>query len=294
MRKTKKWLGIALALLAVIIASGLYLASTSIPVLEPKGPIADQEFRLLILISFAMLIVVVPVFILLAYIVWRYRESNTKITRYEPDWEHSRWLEGLWWAIPTVLIVIVSVITWNASYALNPYQPLKSNKAALNIQVVSLDWKWLFIYPDQHIASVNSFVFPVKTPVHFYLTSDAPMNSFWLPQLSGQIYTMAGMQTQLYLSADTLGTFYGRSANISGAGFADMQFSAISVSSAQFDNWIKQSSQNSPKLDMAVYSVLRVPSTSVPIKSYSRVENNLFDSIMQQYMAPSSMGMMQI
>lgn len=288
MHKTKKSLGVVLLLLAVIVIAVLYLSRTTIPVLQPRGPIADQEFRLLVLITAAMLVVVVPVFILLAYVIWRYREDSPKPGRYLPDWEHSRWLEGLWWAIPTVLIVIVSVITWNATYALNPYRPIETNKVALNIEVISLDWRWLFIYPNQHIASVNLVEFPLKTPVHFYLTSDAPMNSFWLPQLSGQIYAMAGMQTQLYLSSDVKGTFIGRSANISGTGFASMQFSAKSVSQSSFNTWAKQIRAHSPTLSMAAYMKLAQPGTNVPTSSYSNPVSGLFNSVISSFMMPAS------
>ncbi|MGH7234488.1 MAG: COX aromatic rich motif-containing protein [Candidatus Saccharimonadales bacterium] len=284
MSKKIKRLGVSLILLVVLIISGLYLSRVNIPVLEPKGPVADKEFRLLLLITGLMLLVVIPVFLLLAYVVWRYREDNPRRARYEPEWEHSRWLEGLWWAIPTVLITIVSVITWNATYSLNPYLALNSNKAAIPIQVISLDWKWLFIYPDQHIASVNSFELPQKTPIHFYLTSDAPMNSFWLPQLSGQIFTMAGMQTQLYLSSDVLGTFYGRSANISGVGFASMQFSARSVSQDSFNSWVDQVKQRSPTLGLTAYKSLRQPSVSIPSSTYAYPASELFNRVMASYM----------
>ncbi len=274
-------------LAALVSAAGVYLSRVNIPLLEPKGPIADKEFRLLLIITGAMLVVVIPVFLLLAYVVWRYREDNPKHGQYVPDWDHSRWLEGLWWVIPTILILIVSIITWNASYALNPYRPILTNKKALVVQAVSLDWKWLFIYPAQHIASLNLVEFPLKTPVHFYLTSDAPMNSFWLPQLSGQIYTMAGMQTQLYLASDIIGNFTGRSANLSGVGFAGMQFSARSVSVASFASWVNQIRHHSPRLSLSVYRSLEKPSTYVPFKEYSNPAKGLFNDIIAKYMTPN-------
>lgn len=293
MSKTKKRIGLVIAILVIVIGvAWLYLSRVNIPVLEPRGPVADKEFRLLLLISGSMLIVAVPVFILLAYVVWRYREDNPKHGKYEPDWEHSRWLEGLWWAIPSFLITIFSVITWHATYSLNPYLPLASKTPALKIQVVALDWKWLFIYPDQHIATVNYFEFPNHTPVHFYLTSDAPMNSFWLPQLSGQIFAMAGMQTQLYLASDVKGTYIGRSANISGAGFADMQFKAISVNSSSFVRWVSRVKNSSPALSTMAYASLAKPSSSYPSANYSNPAQNLFELIMAQYMQPMNGGSM--
>ncbi len=292
MSKTKKRLGIVSFLVfAVLITAGVYLSHVNIPVLQPRGPIADKEFKLLVLIVSSMLIVAVPVFLLLAYVVWRYREDNPKRGKYEPDWEHSRWLEGLWWAIPAILITIVSVITWNASYALNPYLPLKSSNKAITIQVVSLNWKWLFIYPNQKIATINYFELPVNTPIHFYLTSDAPMNSFWLPQLSGQIFTMAGMQTQLYLAADSMGTYYGSSANISGVGFANMHFNAISVSSTSFKAWALSVKDKSPNLSMNEYMMLRQPSSIVKNVNYSYPVTCLFNTIINSYMMPVANGM---
>ena len=287
MRKTKIWLGVGLALVAIVVITAVYLSGVNIPVLEPKGPIADQEFRLLLLVTGAMLIVVIPVFILLGYIVWHYREDNPKRGKYMPNWEHSRWLEGLWWFIPTVLIAIVSVITWRATYQLNPYRPIATNVKALKVQVIALDWKWLFIYPSLNIASVNMMEFPLKVPLHLYLTSDAPMNSFWLPQLSGQIFAMAGMQTQLYLSADQVGTYYGRSANISGAGFASMQFSAKSVSQASFQSWVKSVRKYAPKLDLATYNQLRAP-FSDKVHYYSLTNLCLFNAVINSYMAPAN------
>ncbi len=277
---------IFLVLISFITVAGIYLSRVNIPVLEPKGPVADKEFRLLVGITAIMLIVAVPVFLLLAYVVWRYREDNPKRGQYVPDWEHSRWLEGLWWVIPTILILIVSVISWNASYALNPYRPILTSKKALVIQAVSLDWKWLFIYPDQHIASVNLVEFPLKTPVHFYLTSDAPMNSFWLPQLSGQIYTMAGMQTQLYLASDVIGNFTGRSANLSGAGFAGMQFIAKSVKKGTFDSWVERVKTHSLELSLSAYRKLERPSSYMPVTYYANPAKGLFGDIIAKYMVP--------
>ncbi len=291
MNKAKKRLGLAVFIVIFLGAWGIYLSHVSIPVLQPKGPVADKEFRLFLLILGLLCAVAIPVFILLAYTVWRYREDNPKRGSYVPEWEHSRWLEGTWWAIPAILIAIVSVITWNATYALNPYKPLDPHRSALTIQVVSMDWKWLFIYPKQHIASVNLVEFPLHEQVHFYLTSDAPMNSFWVPQLSGQIYTMAGMQTQLYMAADVVGNFVGRSANISGVGFASMQFTAKSVSNQEFNSWVNKVRTQSPKLSILAYRQLERPSSYVPPHYYSYPAKNLFGLIIDKYMLPAAHGM---
>ena len=290
MNKAKKRLGLAVFILIFVVAWGIYLSRVSIPVLQPKGPVADKEFRLFLLILGLLCTVAIPVFMLLAYTVWRYRDDNPRRGSYVPEWEHSRWLEATWWAIPAVLIAIVSVITWNATYALNPYKPLNPNRPALTIQVVSMDWKWLFIYPKQHIASVNLVEFPRHEQVHFYLTSDAPMNSFWVPQLSGQIYTMAGMQTQLYMSADVVGNFVGRSANISGVGFASMQFSAKSVTSKEFNSWVEKVRTHSPRLSILAYTQLERPSSYVPPHYYSYPAKHLFGLIIDKYMLPAAHG----
>ena len=271
-------------------AAVIYLSKVSIPVLQPRGPIADKEFRLMVFITAIMLIVVIPVFILLGYVVWRYREDNPKRGRYVPEWQHSRWLEALWWLIPSALILVVSVITWFASYSLNPYKPIASKSKPLVVQAVAMDWKWLFIYPAQHMASVNLVEFPASVPVHFYITADAPMNSFWLPQLSGQIYAMAGMQTQLYIMADHFGYFVGRSANLSGVGFASMQFGAKSVSETSFLSWVRNVRKHSPKLDVAAYNKLNRPSSYVPVKYYSNPSNGLFGYVIAKYMVPSARG----
>lgn len=287
MSKAKKILGIGLIILAVLIVSGVYLSSVNIPILEPEGPIADKEFRLLLLVTGIMLIVVIPVFVLLAYIVYRYKDTNKKAAPYSPDWDHSRVLEAIWWLIPTTLIVILSVITWRATYALNPFKPIPSNNKTVVIQVIAMNWKWLFIYPQYGVASVNQIAFPINTPVHFYITSDAPMNSLWIPQLSGQIYSMAGMRTQLYIMANKLGDYKGRSANISGIGFASMVFNAKATTDAGFNSWVKHASA-SPVLNQAAYLQLDKPSSYVPVHYYSHPLHNLFGAVIMSYMMPKS------
>lgn len=290
MSRSKKILGVGLLIIAVLLISGEYLSRVSIPVLEPKGPIADKEFRLMIVVTLIMLIVVVPVFVLLAYILVRYNENNKKPTKYSPDWDHSRIIEGIWWLVPSLIIGVLAVITWKSTYALNPYNPIPSPNKTITIDVVSLDWKWLFIYPKQSIASVDKLVFPVKTPVHFYLTSDAPMNSFWLPQLSGQIYTMAGMQTQLYIMADVRGDFIGRSANISGIGFSGMVFHALATSKQDFSSWVTKTKLTSPSLTISAYDNLSKPSLSYRYSLYSNPAPNLFNDIINKYMNPADKG----
>ena len=174
------------------------------------------------------LVVVIPVFAMTIYIVWRYRESNQK-AKYSPDWDHNSKVETIWWLIPTLLIVVLSVVTWNSSHSLDPFKPIKSSVKPLRVQVIALQWKWLFIYPEQGVASTNILELPVDRPINFEVTADAPMNSFWIPQLGGQIYAMAGMSTQLHLMASEAGTYAGASANLSGKGFAKMKFDTKAV-----------------------------------------------------------------
>jgi len=287
MSKVKKRWIIGIFILALLVISGIYLSKVNIPVLEPKGPIADQEFRLLLEVTGLMLIVVVPVFILLGYIVYRYNDKNKKKRPYSPNWDHNLLIEGIWWFIPTALIVVLAIITWRATYALNPYKPIASNNKPIVIQVVSMDWKWLFIYPQYNIASVNKIVFPINTPVHFYITSNAPMNSLWIPQLSGQIYAMAGMRTQLYIMANQIGNYRGSSANISGIGFAGMIFDAQATTNNDFNAWIKKVSY-APPLNQASYLQLSKPSLYVKPKYYSRPVHNLFNDIILGYLIPKS------
>lgn len=285
MSKAKRGWGLGIVGLVLLIISANYLTKVNIPILQPQGIIADQEFRLILIITGIMMIVAIPVFILLGYIIWRYRDTNLKPAKYTPDWDSNRLIEGLWWLIPSVIVAVLSVITWNASYALNPYKPIASLNKPINVQVIALDWKWLFIYPQQNVASVNQVVFPANTPVHFYLTSDTVMNSFWIPQLSGQIYNMPGMQTQLYIMASHQGSYKGWSANISGIGFASMMFSAQSTSNSNFRAWIKRIQHNSTPLNQVAYNQLARPSSYVAVRYYSQPKYNLFNDIVNKYMS---------
>ena len=206
------------AILALAAATAWYLHGASLPVLDPKGPVGAAELRVMIITVLLCAIVVVPVFILLFYFAWKYRAGNTAThVDHSPDWDHDNWVaETIWWLVPAAIIAFLAVLAWQSSYALDPYKPLASAAPPLTVQVVALDWKWLFIYPEQGIASVNLVEFPADVPVRFELTADAPMNSFWVPSLGGQIMVMPGMQTQLNLMASRVGDYQGASANISG------------------------------------------------------------------------------
>jgi cytochrome o ubiquinol oxidase subunit 2 len=192
----------------------------------------------------------------------------------------------VWWALPSLLILVLSIVTWNSSHALDPYKRLDSVKKPLQVQVVSLNWKWLFIYPEQNIASVNEMYVPVDTPVDIRLTSDATMNSFWIPQLAGQIYTMPGMVTQLHLMADREGAFRGQSANISGEGFAGMNFYAYAAKQPTFDKWVASVRSSHGSLDEKTYTKLVQPTQNVPVTHYASVDGAMFDAVMNKYMSP--------
>lgn len=278
--RTKLFLYVLLAI-AALIAILLYLFHIDIAVLEPNGLIGHKENRLFWIATFLMLIVTLPVLILTPYIYWKYQEG--KEAKYAPDWDKSHLVEAIWWGVPLVIIVILSVVTWRSCHELDPYKPIVNEKAPLRVQVVALQWKWLFIYPEQNIASVNFLQLPVDRPVAFEITADAPMNSFWIPKLGGQIYAMAGMKTRLHLIANKAGSFYGCSANLSGEGFSGMMFAVKADSEASFDAWTSQSTSN--RLTLDTYNLLAAPSSNTPPTFFALDDPNLFDYIVMKPMA---------
>ncbi|MBW4062040.1 ubiquinol oxidase subunit II [Candidatus Saccharibacteria bacterium] len=277
----------AIAVITVVIlaAAVTVLHMGGAVILNPKGMVADQERTLLIVATGLSLLVIIPVFIMTLVITWRYRETNTKAT-YQPNWDRSRTAETIWWLIPTALILALSIITWQSSHSLDPAKALASSTPPITVQVIALDWKWLFIYPDQHVASVNMVQFPEGTPVHFVITSDAPMNSFWIPALGGQIYAMPGMSTQLNLMANTTGDFKGSSANISGVGFASMRFVARSSSQLAFEQWVAAAKASGNALTQASYDQLAKPSSNNAVKVYTLTDRSLYDRTVMKYMMP--------
>jgi cytochrome o ubiquinol oxidase subunit 2 len=285
-KKTK----IIIASLPVVVVSALlviYLHSHTVAVLSPAGEVARRERNLFVFALALSAIVVLPVFFLTIMIAVKYREGNKK-AKYTPDWDRSKLFESIWWGVPMAIILVLSIVTWNSSHSLDPYKALASKTPAMPVEVVALDWKWLFIYPTMGVATVNRLEMPVNTPVHFTLTSDTVMNSFWIPRLGGQIYAMPGMTTQLNLVANKVGSFYGSSANISGVGFASMNFKAVAVSNQNFHSWLS-GVKNSPKLlDQTSYKTLAEPGSYYPVSYYSEVDDGLFGDILNNYMASSS------
>jgi cytochrome o ubiquinol oxidase subunit 2 len=233
-----------------------------------------------------MLTVVLPVILLTFAFAWRYRASNTK-AKYLPNWQHSTTLELIWWTIPCLIVAYLGAVTWISSHHLDPYRPLavKNNKV-LTIQAIALEWKWLFIYPEQNIATVNYLEIPTGVPVRFLITSEGPMNSLQIPQLGGQIYAMAGMQTQLHLIADFPGDYRGISANFSGDGFSDMKFMLHAGSQADFDHWVKTAKKAPEKLTLNAYMHLAERGVSKEIKYYSSARKELFETVVMKSMMP--------
>jgi cytochrome o ubiquinol oxidase subunit 2 len=284
MKRKHRPLLFLLPVIGLVLVGAALVWGTNVAVLNPKGSIARDQFELIIFTSLLSLVVVIPVFLLTFYISWKYRAS--KKATYQPEWDRNRLIEAIWWLIPLILITILAVITWVTTHKLDPFKPLESDKKPLTVQVVALEWKWLFIYPEQNIASVNEVAFPVDTPVNFRITSDAPMNSFWIPQLGGQIYAMAGMQTKLHLMADTVGVYNGASANLSGGGFADMKFKARALTSGDFNAWVKQVKASQQELTMSAYESLAAASKNNPVRYYSSRDERLYDTVIMKYMTP--------
>jgi cytochrome o ubiquinol oxidase subunit II len=262
--------------------ASLCLSGCNLEVLNSKGAIGKAEVSLIATSVYAMLLVVIPVILLTLFVAWRYRASNKNAT-YAPKWAHSTGIEIAIWAIPSAIILFLAVLTWKTTHELDPYKPLESDVKPINVEVVALDWKWLFVYPDLGIATVNQIAFPVGTPVNFKITSDSVMNSFFIPQLGGQIYAMAGMQTRLHLIADHAGDYEGISANYSGAGFSDMKFRALAMSQNDFDAWVKKVKDGHDNLSMDVYAGVARPSEKVAVRYFSSVDPKLFTNIVAKY-----------
>jgi len=251
-------------------------------ILNPKGSIGLQEQSLIATSTWAMLLVVVPVIILTLCFAWRYRASNRNAT-YAPHWSHSTAIAIVVRIVPTAIIVYLAVLTWKTTHSLDPYRPLNSPVKPIDVDVVALDWKWLFIYPDIGIASVNQLAVPIGTPINFHITSDSVMNSFFIPQLGGQIYAMAGMQTRLHLIADQPGNYAGMSANFSGKGFSDMKFRTLAMNPAEFDAWTRKVKASSQRLNMDEYHEVAQPSEKNPVQYFSSVDPKLFHNIIAKY-----------
>jgi cytochrome o ubiquinol oxidase subunit 2 len=268
------------------IAALLALSACNRGIFDPVGPVAAQEKQLLINSTAIMLAIIIPTMIATVGVAWWFRRGNTKAT-YRPDWEYSGAVEMVVWGIPILTVMLLGGIAWIGSHDLEPSKPLKSDKPPLNVEVVSLDWKWLFIYPDQGIATVNQLVVPAGTPVSYRLTSATVWNVFWVPQMGTMIYTMPRMTTRLNLQADKPGSFTGVSGHFSGDGFPGMQFQVQSLPPDQFAMWAQGARGQGPMLDVRSYAELSKPSSYVKPMTYGAVAPALFDSIVANRVPPN-------
>lgn len=274
---------------AILLATTALLSGCHYVLLQPKGIIAADEKNLMILATGLMLLVVIPVIALTYGVAWRYREKN-EVAHYDPEWSHSNLIEVICWSIPCIIILILGTLTWTSSHSLDPYRPLTGYAAKpITIEAIALDWKWLFIYPDQGIATVNEINFPVGVPVDFKITAEGAMNSFMIPQLAGQIYAMAGMRTQLHLVADEPGDFTGLSANFSGNGFSDMTFAVHAGTVNEFNAWVNGVKKSSNVLNFSQYQNLVQPTEKQPVTYFSKVTPDLFDDVVMKAMMPMTM-----
>ncbi|EKF74651.1 cytochrome o ubiquinol oxidase subunit II [Alcanivorax hongdengensis A-11-3] len=258
-----------------------------------------QQRDLIIWSTILMLLIIVPVIILTLVFAWRYRESNTKAT-YKPEWDHSTVLELVVWSAPLLIIIALGALTWVTTHQLDPYRPLDrigpdrpipADTKPLVIEAVSMDWKWLFFYPEQGIATVNEIAAPVDQPIQFKITSTANMNSFFIPALAGQIYAMGGMETKLHAVINEPGVYKGFSANYSGAGYSDMKFKFHGVSEADFDSWVQKVKTQGDDLSYDVYAQLEKPSVADPVHYYATVADGLYDKILNRCIEPGSVCM---
>lgn len=277
------------------------LAGCEAVVLSPSGDIAARQAELLVQSTLLMLIIIVPVMALTVWFAWRYRATNRQAT-YNPDWDHSTKLELVIWAIPLLIIVCLGALTWVGTHLLDPYRPLDridaetpvSNQQPLQVQVVAMDWKWLFIYPEQGVASVNELAVPVDRPVQFMLTSTSVMNAFYIPAMAGMIYAMPGMQTTLHGVFNHPGEYQGLASHYSGHGFSGMRFKAHALDSAGFEAWVTEASASGETLDRARYLELEKPSENVQPMTFAQVDPQLFSRVVNMCVEEGRMCMAEM
>jgi cytochrome o ubiquinol oxidase subunit 2 len=280
----------------------LSLAGCNTIVMKPHGDIAMQQSNLIVVSTLLMLLIIVPVIALTLFFAWKYRQSNTDAP-YTPDWDHSTRLELVIWGAPLLIIIALGAITWISTHKLDPWRPLEridanrpltSSSETLVVQVVAMDWKWLFIYPEQGIAVVNEMAAPVDRPIQFRITSTSVMNAFYVPALAGMIYAMPGMETKLHAVINKAGDYDGLSANYSGAGFSDMRFRFKGLADADFDKWVASHKQAGATLDRAGYLQLEQPSHKEPVRRFAKVDQGLWDAIVGRCVDSRKMCMHQM
>ncbi|HEX5805033.1 MAG TPA: ubiquinol oxidase subunit II [Macromonas sp.] len=288
MQKYKERLGLA-KVAALAAAAGL-TGCSKLVVLNPAGDIAAQQGNMVVAATLLMLIIIVPVIVLTLLFAWKYRQGNTS-ARYDPDWHHSTSLELVIWAVPLMIIIALGALTWIGTHKLDPYhpverldaqRPLPADVKPLEVEVVALDWKWLFFLPEQGIATVNELAAPVDRPIHFKITASSTMNAFYIPDLAGMIYAMPGMQTELNGVINKPGVYKGMSAHYSGAGFSGMGFKFHGLSNEAFEQWVQQAKTEGKPLDAATYLTLAKPSERDPVQRFSSVEGGLFNKVLNR------------
>ena len=290
-------IGKRLAWLAPILG----LSGCEAVVLSPSGDVAARQAALLVQSTLLMLVIIVPVMALTVWFAWRYRATN-RAASYRPDWDHSTKLELVIWAIPLLIIICLGALTWVGTHLLDPYRPLDrigedrpaGDRQPLQVQVVAMDWKWLFIYPEQGVASVNQMAAPVDRPVQFTLTSTSVMNAFYIPAMAGMIYAMPGMQTTLHGVFNAAGDYQGLASNYSGAGFSGMRFRAHALDDAGFDAWIAEARASGQTLDRARYLELEEPSENVPPMVFASVDPQLFPRVVNMCVEDGRMCMAEM
>lgn len=276
--------------LALLLLGGWLLVKDAyFPSLNPSGSVAESERNILLFTVGLSAVVIIPVWIMLVVFSLRYREGNKK-AKYKPEWAHNTALEVVWWGIPILIIAILATTVWITTHKLDPYNEIVSDKETVEVQVVALEWKWLFIYPEYGIATVNDLTMPVKTPVHFTLAADAPMSAFWVPALGSQIYTMNGMSSQLNLIGNEIGTFSGYNTNIAGEGYAKMTFDVPVVSQVNFEKWVEKVQSSDDVLDWKRYEKLMKQSTEDKPMYFKLGYDDLYHDILMKYMSPMDSG----
>ncbi|MGP1956899.1 MAG: ubiquinol oxidase subunit II [Arsenophonus sp. NC-PE1-MAG3] len=277
--KYKRSIGI-ISLFAIF----FFLTGCNMVLMDPKGTIGMEQKKLILTALSLMLIVVIPVIFMAIIFARKYRASNKQAT-YRPDWAYSNKIELVCWTVPIIIIIILAVITWKTTHQLDPYKPLKSDKKPITIQVISTDWKWVFIYPEENIATINEIAIPVGVPINFKVTAESVMNSLFIPALGSQIYAMAGMQTKLHLIANKPGTYKGFSSTYTGHGFSDMKFNVIATpDSIIFDKWVQKVKASSKTLDsMATFNQLAKPTHNVPVTYFSSIKPNLYKELILKF-----------
>lgn len=289
MKKYRVVFGIASAVVILTLIGYLLVRDAHFDVLQPMGSIAKQQRDLLVFVLLLAAVVVIPVFALLGIFAWKYREGHKDSKkRHNPEMRDNAWLEVVWWGIPILIICVLAVVAWTTSHSLDPYRKIESTKPAIEVQVVALQWKWLFIYPELGVATLNQLPVPVDTPIHFTLTADAPMSAFWVPTLGSQIYNMNGMSSQLNLIADHPGDFPGYTTNINGEGYARMKFMVHARSDAEFKAWVKKAQNAKDMMDQAAYDKLAKPETITEEREYMLMDRGLYDWVVQKYMPEHS------